>query len=173
MKPSSHGHDVGDRLLLSLVRLWIGEPFVTLFGYSTAARAARDGGTALLFLSVLLLIACWPFFDRFLIAAVASGTVLSVAMRSWYDQHPATVSTRHLPLAPRPQLSVSAIHIGGDLGGLIFTVGSVLTIVLTVPTLRIFLFASTVCSVGIAAGMVAWRKAHPAWTMRRNTLAWR
>jgi hypothetical protein len=173
MTPTTRRPDLGDKVLLSMARLWIGEPFVSLFGYSTPARIARDGSAAILLLVALLLIACWPFFDRFLIAAIVSGTLLSVLMRSWYDHHPARLSTRHLPLAPRPQLNISAVHVGGDVGGLIFTVGAVVTIVFSVPTLRVFLLASVACSALIAAALVGWRRTHPVWTIRRNSLAWR
>ena len=55
-------------------------------------RFFRPNGSALLTLVAALLLATWPFFGTFTIGALIAGFFLSLAMRSWYREHPSTVA---------------------------------------------------------------------------------
>ena len=108
-------------------------------------RLLRPNGTALLTLIVALLVATWPFFGSFTVAAIIAGIFMSMSMRSWNSDHPATVAVPDRTV--RSEINLSSIPVRGDAGGLFFAIGSVI-ILLALPQLRWFLIASVICAVG-------------------------
>lgn len=52
---------------------------------------------------------------------------------------------------PSPEINMSKIHFGGGIGGLVFTVGSMLIFLLGVPGLWYFFAFAVALGVGIAA----------------------
>ena len=117
-------------------------------------RLLRPNGTALLTLIVALLVATWPFFGSFTVAAIIAGIFMSMSMRSWNSDHPATVAVPDRTV--RSELTLSAIPVRGDAGGLFFAIGSVI-ILLALPQLRWFLIASVVCAAAAGYGLIVWR----------------
>ncbi len=117
-------------------------------------RFFRPNGSALLTLVAALVLATWPFFGTFTMGAVVAGFFLSLWMRSWHDEHPTTVAVPERP--PRSEINLSPIPVRGDAAGLLFAVGSVVTL-LALPQLRWFLIASVVCSVIAGGVLIAWR----------------
>ena len=118
-------------------------------------RLLRPNGTALLTLVAALLIATWPFFGSFTLAAIVAGILMSLTMRSWHNEHPTTVAVPDRP--QRSEINLSAIPVHGDGAGLLFAVGSV-AILLALPQLRWFLLASVACAVVAGTALIAWRR---------------
>jgi hypothetical protein len=118
-------------------------------------RLLRPNGTALLTLVAALFVATWPFFGTFTVATLAAGFVLSRWMRTWHDEHPATVAVPDG--TPRAEINMAAIPVRGDGAGLLFSAGSV-AILLALPQLRWFLIASVGCAVLAAVTLIAWRQ---------------
>jgi hypothetical protein len=117
-------------------------------------RLLRPNGTALLTLIVALLVATWPFFGSFTVAAIVAGIFMSMSMRSWNSEHPATVAVPDRTL--RSEINLSSIPVRGDAGGLFFAIGSVI-ILLALPQLRWFLIASVVCAAAAGYGLIVLR----------------
>jgi hypothetical protein len=117
-------------------------------------RLLRPNGTALLTLIAALLVATWPFFGLFTLAAIIAGIFMSLSMRAWNSEHPTTVAVPDRTL--RSDINLSSIPVRGDAGGLFFAIGSVI-ILLALPQLRWFLIASVVCAVAAGYGLIAWR----------------
>jgi hypothetical protein len=117
-------------------------------------RLLRPNGTALLTFVVALLVATWPFFGSFTLAAIIAGIFMGISMRSWNSVHPTTVAVPDR--TPRSEINLSAIPVGGDAGGLFFAIGSVI-ILLALPQLRWFLIASVVCATIFGVALIAWR----------------
>jgi hypothetical protein len=59
-----------------------------------------------------------------------------------------------------PEINMSAIRVGGNLGGLIFAAGAVVILLLGVPALRWFVGLSLAIAVALAAATIAWRRTH-------------
>ena len=59
-----------------------------------------------------------------------------------------------------PEINMSAIRVGGNLGGLIFAAGAVAILLIGVPGLRWFIGLSLALAVVLAAVTVAWRRTH-------------
>ena len=59
-----------------------------------------------------------------------------------------------------PEINMSAIRVGGNLGGLIFAAGAVVILLIGVPGLRWFIGLSLALAVVLAAVTIVWRRTH-------------
>lgn len=59
-----------------------------------------------------------------------------------------------------PEINMSSIRIGGDLGGLIFAAGAVAILLIGVPGLRWFIGLSLLLAGVLATAVIAWRRVH-------------
>jgi hypothetical protein len=130
----------------------------------------RVGGGMLILLTVVLFATSWPFFAWFMAVTVATGAGLAIALRRWHDRHPAAVANGDR-LDKRPEINLSAIPVGGNVGGLIFAAGSVLIVILGLPELRWFLTAAIVSGLITAGALMAWRRREPSDIRPRNSIA--
>ena len=74
------------------------------------------------------------------------------------QDHPQRPS-RNLGL--HPGINFSRMDVGGDLGGLVFAVGSVVAVLIGLPWIAPIYLASLVCGVGVAVLLIEWRRYHP------------
>jgi len=98
-------------------------------------------------------------------AIVAAGaTLVALLLHAWYEHHPSEIAVP--PVAWRsPQINFSSTDVAGNIGGLIFVIGSVLIVSLALPSIFWFLVAG-----GVAACFVAWGLA--AWHTRARRADW-
>ena len=66
--------------------------------------------------------------------------------------------SRNLEL--HPGINFSRMDVGGDLGGLVFAVGSVVAVLIGLPHIAPLYLASLVCGVGVAVLLLEWRRYH-------------
>ncbi|MGH9240420.1 MAG: hypothetical protein ACRD3G_20430 [Vicinamibacterales bacterium] len=59
-----------------------------------------------------------------------------------------------------PEINMSSIRVGGDLGGLIFAAGCVAILLIGVPGLRWFIGLSLALAAVLAGATIAWRRTH-------------
>jgi hypothetical protein len=59
-----------------------------------------------------------------------------------------------------PEINMSAIRVGGNLGGLIFAAGAVAILLIGVPGLRWFVGLSLALATVLAVGVIIWRRTH-------------
>ena len=59
-----------------------------------------------------------------------------------------------------PEINMSAIRVGGNLGGLIFAAGAVAILLIGVPGLRLFIGLSLLLATLLAATTIVWRRTH-------------
>ena len=67
--------------------------------------------------------------------------------------------SRNLEL--HPGINFSRTDVGGDLGGLVFAVGSVVAVLIGLPYIAPIYLASLVCGVGVAVLLIEWRRHYP------------
>jgi hypothetical protein len=120
-----------------------------LNGRAAARQRQRSGGWFLALLAMTLYGGTWPFFGGFVAGALPAGLALAIAMRAWNNRHPDALA------APAgdgrdPEINLSAIHVGGDVAGLMFAAGSVAIVLLGLPALWWFVAAVCVGSVLVA-----------------------
>ena len=125
------------------------------------ASPSRDG-TALLALTVLLILTTWSFFGRFAGVAATAGIATGIWLRWWHTRHPSTTARS---ADRRPQmLNIAAIHVGGDAAGLAFVVGCVVIFVMGLPPLRWFVLASSILAILFAVAVIGWHRTHSPWS---------
>jgi hypothetical protein len=117
---------------------------------------------ALVGLWVALWLALWPAFGAVSLVPLGAGFSVAVARRWWYDRYPdLDAIDGALALPARPEINVSRIHVGGDIGGVLFVVGSVVTVLIGLAPVRPFALAALACGVALAWPLFKWRSAHP------------
>lgn len=125
------------------------------------------GGGSLVLLAPLLFIAVWPVFGAFIAGAIVSGLALAFALRAWNSQHPTAVACTRRIYSKDPEINISHVPVGGNIGGFFFVISSSLTILLGLPELRWFVLGAAVGGAALAYGLVAWHRAHSGSPTRR------
>jgi hypothetical protein len=118
------------------------------------------GGSSLALLALLLFAAMWPIFRVFVAGAMVAGLALAVCLRAWNNLHPTAVARTRQIYGKDPEINLSAIPVGGNIGGFFFVLASSLTVLLGLPELRWFVFGAVVGGVALAWGLFAWHGAH-------------
>jgi hypothetical protein len=139
-------------LLLVVVGLTIPGAATDLTG---AAVPRRSSGWPLVLLAATLYGGTWQFFGWFVAAAVPAGCALAVAVHSWHNHNPIVMASSARGTGSRdPEINRSAIHVAGDIAGLMFAVGSVVIVLVGLPTLWWFVAAVAIGSMMVAAARV-------------------
>jgi hypothetical protein len=154
-----------------LLLVLIASPPAPLHPSAVVPPPERSGGAALLLLVTALFASTWPVFGWFTALAAAGGTLFAISMRWWNDRHPAITVDVEPGTRTRPEINLSRIPVGGNAGGLIFAIGSVVIVIVGLPGLRWFLIAALLGGACTAAALFAWRRAHPAALQPRNSIA--
>ena len=99
------------------------------------------------------------------------GTCFAVAIHRWNSRHPLAVAIPAALMTPRgphllrphlfPEINMSAIPVGGDVGGMLFVLGSMLVVLTGLPIVRLFLLVAVVLGGLCAWALVAWHARHP------------
>jgi len=126
-----------------------------------------SGGSSLALLAPLLFAAVWPIFGLFTVGAVLAGMALAVGLRVWNSQHPTAVACTRRGSARDPEINLSSIPVGGNIGGFFFVLASCLTILLGLPEWRGFVLGAVVGGTAFAFGLFAWHRAHMVSPVRR------
>jgi hypothetical protein len=95
--------------------------------------------------------------------AIIGGLIVAVLLHSWHARHPIVVVTA--PDADgtrRPEINLSRIVVGGNVGGLIFMAGSMAILVAGLPSWRWFFAAAALGGVLTAAIVARWHSSHPS-----------
>jgi hypothetical protein len=98
------------------------------------------------------------------------GTCFAVAIHGWYGRHPLSVAMPAALLSRRPEINMSAIPVGADMGGLLFVVGSMFAVLAGVPMVRWFLVVAVVLGGCVAWALLAWHASHPQRLRPENQL---
>jgi len=96
---------------------------------------------------------------------VAAGTLVALLIHAWHERHPSEIAVLPERRWRSPQINFSSTDVGGNAGGLIFVVGSVLIVSLGLPSVFWFLLTAA-----LAAGFVAWGLA--VWHRRTQEEDW-
>jgi len=132
--------------------------------------SARGGAAdpLLTLLAVALFAAIWSMFGWFVLAAVAGGLVMAIALRRWNTRHPSQLA----PTSRRPdaEINLSSIPVAGDIGGLLFVIGAIITVLLGLPDIRWFVLASVVVGAVLAGGLFLWRSSRTSGLVPANSI---
>jgi len=104
---------------------------------------------------------------------LAAGTLVALLIHAWYDRHPSDIPTPAEPQRRPPQINFSSTEVAGNIGGLIFVVGSVFIVAIGLPSVIWFLFAATVAGCVLAWALVTWHTSHPKRGLPENRIVLR
>jgi len=121
----------------------------------------------------ILLAAFGPVLGVWIAAVAAAGALFAIAIHAWYERHPSEMPIPTEPQRYSPQINFSSTEIAGNVGGLIFAVGSVFIVVVGLPSVILFLVAATMAGCVLAWGLAAWHTAHPKYGLPANRIVWR
>jgi hypothetical protein len=125
--------------------------------WNTRHPNARGGAAdpLLTLLIVTLFAAIWSMFGWFVIGAVGGGVITAIMLRRWNTRHPSQLAPR--AQTPGAEINLSSIPVAGDIGGLLFVIGAIVTVLLGLPDIRWFALGSVVVGVVLAGGLFVWR----------------
>jgi hypothetical protein len=122
---------------------------------------------------VALLALVGPVLAAWVAVFTAAGALFAILIHVWYDRHPSDIPIPSEPQRSSPQINFSSTEVAGNIGGLIFVVGSVFIVAVGLPSTIWFLFAATVAGCFLAWALVAWHRSHPTWGLPENRIALR
>src|SRR6185295_19522978 len=99
-----------------------------------------------------------------------AGAVFAILIHAWYARHPSDVPIPTEPQRRFPQINFSSTEVAGNIGGLIFVVGSVFVVSIGLPSVIVFLFAATVTGCVLAWALVSWHTSHPKRGLPENQI---
>ncbi len=180
--------EAGDRLVMRLRARWRGYRafwalvFVAPMAFP-AAPAHESGSVAVpdaiarlaaTSIAIVLLTIIGPVIGGWMALATAGGALVAIAMHAWYGRHPTNIPAPSEPEDHHtPQINFSSTAVAGNIGGLIFVVGSVLIVAIGVPSLVWFLFAGLVFGGLLAMALLAWHTSHPKQGLPQNLIVLR
>lgn len=133
-----------------------------------AAARLAVGSTALMLLAVV-----GPVLGAWVALVTAAGALFAIVIHAWYRRHPSDIPAPPELQRRLPQINFSSTDVAGNVGGLIFVVGSVIIVAVGLPSVFWFLIAGTVAGCFLAWGLVAWHTSHPKWGLPENRIVWR
>lgn len=124
------------------------------------ATARLAVGSAVVALLMVITFGAWTAL------VVAAGTLVAFLLHAWHERHPSEIAVSSERRWRSPQINFSSTDVGGNAGGLIFVVGSVLIISLGLPSVFWFLLTGALASGLVAWGLVVWHRRTQAdnWT---------
>ena len=122
---------------------------------------------------VALLALAGPMLGVWVAVVAAVGSVFAILLHAWYDRHPSELPIPTEPQRRFPQINFSSTEVAGNIGGLIFVVGSVFVVSIGLPSVIAFLFAATVTGCVLAWALVSWHTSHPKRGLPENQIVLR
>jgi hypothetical protein len=114
-----------------------------------------------------------PMLGAWVAVVTMAGALFAIVIHAWYDRHSSDIPTPTEPQRASPQINFSSTEVAGNIGGLIFVVGSVFIVAIGLPSVIWFLFAGTVAGCFLAWVLVAWHTMHPKRGLPENRIVWR
>jgi hypothetical protein len=124
-------------------------------------------------IAVTLLVFVGPALGAWVAVATAVGALVAVVIHAWYDRHPSEIPIPTEPQRRTPQINFSSTEVAGNIGGLIFVVGSVFIVSIGLPSVIWFLFAATIAGGFLAWALVTWHTSHPKRGLPENRIVLR
>ena len=104
---------------------------------------------------------------------ILAGALCAIAIHAWYERHPSETPILSRQPWRTPQINFSNMDVAGNVGGLIFVVGSLLIVVLAVPQMLGILIAGAAAGCLLAWRLIAWHRSHPNWGLPENRIVLR
>jgi hypothetical protein len=122
---------------------------------------------------VTLLAIVGPVLGAWVAVIAALGTLFAILIHVWHDRHPSDIPIPTEAQRRSPQINFSSTEVAGNVGGLIFVVGSVFIVAIGLPSVIWFMFAATGAGCFLAWALVTWHTSHPKRGLPENLIVLR
>ena len=122
---------------------------------------------------VALLVIVGPLVGVWVAPITAAGALFAIVMHAWHVRHPSDIPAPTEPKRRTPQINFSSTEVAGNIGGLIFVVGSVFIVAVGLPSVIWFLFVAAVAGTLLAWALVVWHASHPKRGLPENLIVLR
>jgi hypothetical protein len=173
MTGTTSGPRVPGTTLLKIARLLFNEHLLSTVVQPTILDLQRIARLAVGSILVALLAVVGPMLGASVAVIMAVGTLFAILIHAWYDRHPSDVPIPTEAQRRSPQINFSSTEVAGNIGGLIFVVGSVFIVAIGLPSVIWFLFAATVAGCFLAWALVTWHTSHPKRGLPENRIVLR
>lgn len=128
-----------------------------------AEEAAEDrtSGTVFAFYVAAIVLCSWNFLGWWTAVAAVGGTLFAMIIHRWNVHHPAELVLPEKGVWKAPEINQSKIPVDGNIGGLMYVVGSLVIAMIGLPVVRVFFFTSVALGLLCAVALLAWHNAHP------------
>jgi hypothetical protein len=123
--------------------------------------------------SIVIMLVAAPVLGAWVALVAGAGALVAILIHRWYQRHPSQIPSPSVSPWSSPQINFSSTHVGGNIGGLIFVVGSMLIVSLGLPSVFWFLLVGAVAACFVAWGLAAWHISHPKQGVPQNLIVWR
>jgi len=123
--------------------------------------------------TILALLVTRPAIGFLVVIVASAGAVFAVLIHAWYERHPSDIPAPDEAAWRQPQINFSSTDVAGNVGGLIFVVGSVLIVSIGLPWVLWFLLAGSIAACFVAWRLIAWRTSHPNRGLPENLIVLR
>jgi hypothetical protein len=120
-----------------------------------------------------LLALTMPMLGVSVAVLAVAGALFAILIHAWYERHPSDIPTPADRTWRSPQINFSSTDVAGNIGGLIFVVGSLLIVSVGLPSVLWFLLAGTLAGCFLAWRIVVWHESHPKWGLPENRIVLR
>jgi hypothetical protein len=137
--------------------------FVAPFASWAAPTRYVDGlavSRAVIGAMIIALVAV-PVLGAWVALVSGFGALVAILIHAWYERHPSRLPSPSDTPTRSLQINFSSTQVGGNAGGLIFVVGSILIVSLGLPSVFWFLLAGSIAACFLAWGLAAWHTRHP------------
>jgi hypothetical protein len=114
-----------------------------------------------------------PALRAWMLLVAAGGCLSALAIHRWYSRHPGTIGLAERDVRRQPEINLSSIPVEGNLGGLMFMVGSMVVLVAGLPAWRWYFLAAPLGGILIASLLGVWHLAHPSRRRPENSIVLR
>jgi len=125
---------------------------------SGAAAPAFPDAAARVVTGTILLTVFGLAGGAWLMLGIGGGALVALVLHRWYDGHPSELPQPAELQRRFPQINYSSTDVAGNIGGLIFVVGSLLIVSLALPSVLWFLITSSIAAAVVAWCLAAWHQ---------------
>ena len=108
-----------------------------------------------------------------MLVTIVGGSIFAIVLHGWYRRHPTLIVTPEHETVRRPEINLSAIPVGGNMGGLMFMVGSMVILLAGLPEWRWYFISGVLGGILTAAAVLLWHQTHPNRGLPQNRIVLR
>ena len=101
---------------------------------------------------------------------LVAAVLCAIVIHGWHERHPSDLASPRERAWRSPQINFSNTDVPGNVGGLIFMIGSLLVVMVGLPSVLWFLLVGAAAGSFVAWRLATWHARHPKWGLPENRI---